>query len=161
MAPPSGRRLINGFYKQKKKEAGVVVKLNNKKPSTNNRCSKHVKPKQCIIAIHQTADGDGVDDRDTEEEEVEAELRRFDMDMAYGPCIGVTRLRRWERAAAMGLSPPPRLRDLMTMVRQQQQRPRHDRDASPSSSPDKNSTTAYGDNNNSTIALECLWAGKV
>jgi hypothetical protein len=24
----------------------------------------------------------------------------------YGPCVGVTRLERWERAAALGLSPP-------------------------------------------------------
>ncbi|GJN15551.1 hypothetical protein PR202_gb02472 [Eleusine coracana subsp. coracana] len=138
MAPPSGRRLINGFYKQKKKEAGVVVKLSNKPPSTNNRCSKNVKPKKCIIAIHQTANGDGVD-RD-------AELRRFDMD------IGVTRLRRWERAAAMGLSPPPRLRDLITMVR--------DASSPFAVSRQEQYTTVYGDNN-STVALECLWAGKV
>ncbi len=25
----------------------------------------------------------------------------------YGPCVGVTRLERWERAAALGLNPPP------------------------------------------------------
>lgn len=24
----------------------------------------------------------------------------------YGPCVGVTRLERWERAQAMGLNPP-------------------------------------------------------
>jgi DNA polymerase delta subunit 4 len=24
----------------------------------------------------------------------------------YGPCVGVTRLERWERAAALGLNPP-------------------------------------------------------
>ena len=24
----------------------------------------------------------------------------------YGPCIGVTRMERWERAAALGLNPP-------------------------------------------------------
>lgn len=25
----------------------------------------------------------------------------------YGPCAGVTRLERWERADALGLKPPP------------------------------------------------------
>lgn len=28
----------------------------------------------------------------------------------YGPCIGVTRLERWNRAEALGLSPPPEVR---------------------------------------------------
>ncbi|OAY82817.1 DNA polymerase delta subunit 4 [Ananas comosus] len=39
--------------------------------------------------------------------EEEERLRQFDMDMRYGPCIGLGRLQRWERAAAMGLNPPP------------------------------------------------------
>jgi DNA polymerase delta subunit 4 len=43
-----------------------------------------------------------VDDYD-ENEEV---LREFDMNMAYGPCLGMTRLARWERARALGLNPP-------------------------------------------------------
>lgn len=30
----------------------------------------------------------------------------FDRNYDYGPCIGVTRLERWERAQAMGLNPP-------------------------------------------------------
>ncbi|KAF1895291.1 hypothetical protein Lal_00043937 [Lupinus albus] len=33
-------------------------------------------------------------------------LRRFDMDMIYGPCVGMTRIERWERAQKMGLNPP-------------------------------------------------------
>ncbi|XP_074561602.1 uncharacterized protein LOC141817880 [Curcuma longa] len=33
-------------------------------------------------------------------------LRQFDMDMRYGPCIGLSRADRWERASAMGLNPP-------------------------------------------------------
>ena len=38
-----------------------------------------------------------------ENEEV---LRQFDMNMAYGPCLGMTRLARWERACSLGLNPP-------------------------------------------------------
>jgi DNA polymerase delta subunit 4 len=33
-------------------------------------------------------------------------LRVFDLSYEYGPCIGVTRLQRWERANALGLNPP-------------------------------------------------------
>jgi DNA polymerase delta subunit 4 len=43
----------------------------------------------------------------------EEQLRQFDMDMKFGPCIGVTRLQRWERASSMGLQPPPHVRDLL------------------------------------------------
>ena len=28
----------------------------------------------------------------------------------YGPCVGVSRLERWERAQALGLNPPPEVR---------------------------------------------------
>ncbi len=30
----------------------------------------------------------------------------FDLSYEYGPCVGVTRLERWERALALGLNPP-------------------------------------------------------
>jgi len=33
-------------------------------------------------------------------------LRTFDLSCEYGPCVGVSRLERWERANAMGLEPP-------------------------------------------------------
>ncbi|KIJ21012.1 hypothetical protein PAXINDRAFT_66522, partial [Paxillus involutus ATCC 200175] len=35
-------------------------------------------------------------------------LRFFDMSSEFGPCIGMTRLERWERAEAFGLNPPVR-----------------------------------------------------
>jgi DNA polymerase delta subunit 4 len=31
----------------------------------------------------------------------------------FGPCVGVPRLQRWERANAMGLRPPPEVRDIL------------------------------------------------
>ncbi|RDX89924.1 DNA polymerase delta subunit 4, partial [Mucuna pruriens] len=40
-------------------------------------------------------------------------LRQFDMDMTYGPCIGLTRIQRWERAHTMGLNPPPQIKCLL------------------------------------------------
>jgi len=36
-------------------------------------------------------------------------LRSFDLDTTYGPCIGVTRRERWNRARSLGLSPPARV----------------------------------------------------
>lgn len=33
-------------------------------------------------------------------------LRQFDMNMAYGPCVGMTRIARWERASKLGMNPP-------------------------------------------------------
>ncbi|KAJ7781885.1 DNA polymerase delta, subunit 4-domain-containing protein [Mycena maculata] len=41
-------------------------------------------------------------------------LRDFDLSYQYGPCIGVTRLQRWERASALGLNPPTEVRDILT-----------------------------------------------
>lgn len=33
-------------------------------------------------------------------------LRYFDVSSHYGPCIGITRLKRWQRAERLGLNPP-------------------------------------------------------
>ncbi|KYO28092.1 DNA polymerase delta subunit 4 isoform B [Alligator mississippiensis] len=40
-------------------------------------------------------------------------LKRFDLSPEYGPCTGITRLQRWERAAALGLSPPDAVREAL------------------------------------------------
>lgn len=40
-------------------------------------------------------------------------LRQFDLSWQYGPCTGITRLQRWERAETLGLSPPITVRELL------------------------------------------------
>ena len=40
-------------------------------------------------------------------------LRQFDMNMAYGPCTGLSRLERWQRAEAWGLKPPKEIENLL------------------------------------------------
>mmetsp|Transcript_29927 Transcript_29927/g.51181 ORF Transcript_29927/g.51181 Transcript_29927/m.51181 type:complete len:148 (-) Transcript_29927:159-602(-) len=40
-------------------------------------------------------------------------LRDFDLDMRYGPCVGPTRLERWQRAKRLGLEPPTAVSDLL------------------------------------------------
>lgn len=41
-------------------------------------------------------------------------LRQFDMNSAYGPCLGMTRMERWERARKFGLNPP---KDIETLLK--------------------------------------------
>lgn len=40
------------------------------------------------------------------EDGMEGLLNRFDFDDRFGPFIGITRLKRWQRAKAFGLNPP-------------------------------------------------------
>ncbi|XP_068607303.1 DNA polymerase delta subunit 4 isoform X1 [Brachionichthys hirsutus] len=40
-------------------------------------------------------------------------LRHFDLDWRFGPCTGISRLDRWERAKGHGLNPPGEIRDLL------------------------------------------------
>ncbi|EMD39333.1 hypothetical protein CERSUDRAFT_112972 [Gelatoporia subvermispora B] len=40
-------------------------------------------------------------------------LRVFDLSYEYGPCIGVTRMQRWERAEVLGLKPPPEVKEIL------------------------------------------------
>ncbi|KAI9067919.1 hypothetical protein FKP32DRAFT_1754791 [Trametes sanguinea] len=40
-------------------------------------------------------------------------LRVFDLSYEYGPCVGISRLDRWERAQALGLNPPPEVKEIL------------------------------------------------
>nr|XP_033776561.1 DNA polymerase delta subunit 4 [Geotrypetes seraphini]XP_033776562.1 DNA polymerase delta subunit 4 [Geotrypetes seraphini]XP_033776565.1 DNA polymerase delta subunit 4 [Geotrypetes seraphini] len=47
-------------------------------------------------------------------EEVELEvLKQFDLNWRFGPCTGITRLQRWERAVELDLEPPIFIRELI------------------------------------------------
>lgn len=50
---------------------------------------------------------------DEEDDRNEIVLRQFDMNMAYGPCLGMTRLARWDRAQRLGLNPPKEIENLL------------------------------------------------
>ncbi|CEL96487.1 unnamed protein product [Vitrella brassicaformis CCMP3155] len=45
----------------------------------------------------------------------EYQLRQFDMDSKYGPCMGLTREERWKRAETFGKNPPP---EILTLIHQ-------------------------------------------
>uniref|UniRef100_A0A8C4SI27 DNA polymerase delta subunit 4 n=1 Tax=Erpetoichthys calabaricus TaxID=27687 RepID=A0A8C4SI27_ERPCA len=40
-------------------------------------------------------------------------LKQFDLNWEFGPCIGITRLQRWERAEELGLNPPLEVYNLL------------------------------------------------
>jgi hypothetical protein len=40
-------------------------------------------------------------------------LRVFDLDPAYGPCLGMSRLERWERAEKLGDEPPMEIKEIL------------------------------------------------
>ena len=40
-------------------------------------------------------------------------LRVFDLEANYGPCTGMTRLERWERARDIGADPPDEIADIL------------------------------------------------
>ncbi|XP_070684113.1 DNA polymerase delta subunit 4 [Pempheris klunzingeri] len=50
---------------------------------------------------------------DAAREEELQKLRQFDLDWRFGPCTGISRMQRWERAKLHGLNPPEEIRYLL------------------------------------------------
>ncbi|KAF9142272.1 hypothetical protein BGX30_002980 [Mortierella sp. GBA39] len=71
------------------------------RPSSAKRSRSHLVPVNIRKGIHQ--------EDISEQEKI---LRQFDLASKYGPCLGMTRLERWERAFLLGLSPPVGVKDL-------------------------------------------------
>ena len=44
---------------------------------------------------------------------VETRLRQFDLEVRFGPCMGISRLQRWERAQRLGKEPPADVKALL------------------------------------------------
>mmetsp|Transcript_10963 Transcript_10963/g.28124 ORF Transcript_10963/g.28124 Transcript_10963/m.28124 type:complete len:124 (-) Transcript_10963:145-516(-) len=98
----SSRRISSLFQQQKNQATPGVHKGGvSKKDATSS--------KQAAVTKRKAAERD--------EEQMEARdlvLKKFDLCMKYGPCIGMTRLERWERAEELGLSPPANVRHVLT-----------------------------------------------
>ncbi|KAK7363237.1 hypothetical protein VNO77_05371 [Canavalia gladiata] len=101
----SGSGNMKSFYRQKK-----TANKSSKKPpihaATATLGSDVVQPP--ALVSHG-----GKPDLEDEYKESEAVLRQFDLNMAYGPCVGMTRLARWERARKLGLNPPQEIERLL------------------------------------------------
>ncbi|XP_077234793.1 polymerase delta 4 [Tasmannia lanceolata] len=90
---------IKGFYRQRKS----AKTPSKSKPSNSKKSSLSLgsDPAQSPVLVSH-ASFDLQDDFDKHEEV----LRQFDMNMSYGPCLGLSRMERWERANNLGLKPP-------------------------------------------------------
>jgi len=51
-------------------------------------------------------------------------LRVFDLNPEFGPCVGMSRLERWERAHELQLDPPSEIKDIL-LTRQGQEQGRY------------------------------------
>mmetsp|Transcript_18737 Transcript_18737/g.41044 ORF Transcript_18737/g.41044 Transcript_18737/m.41044 type:complete len:105 (-) Transcript_18737:150-464(-) len=49
----------------------------------------------------------------TDSERIDSVLKAFDLCPKYGPCAGVSRLERWDRANKFGLNPPLQVREII------------------------------------------------
>lgn len=56
-----------------------------------------------------------------------AKLKTFDLDMKFGPCVGIGRLARWKRGLDLDLCPPREIHDLLRDRELQAIRPDLDR----------------------------------
>ncbi len=65
---------------------------------------------------------------DLDQSQVEAILKQFDLSYSYGPFVGVSRLRRWERAERFGLNPPKEVKEILTCETYQKAMPNIDKD---------------------------------
>ncbi|EEF38401.1 DNA polymerase delta subunit 4 [Ricinus communis] len=103
---------MKSFYRQKKTNKTGITKSSSK--------SKKKSPPKHAAAIGSNitqptaliSHGGALDLQDDYDKNEEV-LRQFDMNMAYGPCLGMTRVGRWERAQRLGLNPPKQIEDLL------------------------------------------------
>ena len=42
-------------------------------------------------------------------------LRSFDLDETFGPCVGISRSERWQRAERLGLQPPIAVKEVINL----------------------------------------------
>jgi DNA polymerase delta, subunit 4 len=59
------------------------------------------------------------------EGDIDKLLAQFDGEREFGPCLGITRLQRWDRAEKYGCNPPLRVRDILLDDLETNKPPRH------------------------------------
>ncbi|CAL5213736.1 unnamed protein product [Lathyrus oleraceus] len=105
---------IKGFYKQRKNPTTATANT-KKSPIHAATFSSNLAQPPALTSRN------GKPDLQDECSESESVLRQFDMNTVYGPCIGMTRLARWERAVNLGLNPPQEIERLLKSGKVQQE----------------------------------------
>ncbi|KAL2652333.1 hypothetical protein R1flu_020461 [Riccia fluitans] len=117
MASASKKHSLSGVYPQRKKAASAVGK--EKQYDKFSSIYEDVSIGGASIGVGSaqpaalTTSKSGRKDLEANYDNNESTLRQFDMNMAYGPCLGITRMERWERASRLGLDPPIDVRDIL------------------------------------------------
>ncbi|XP_055809420.1 uncharacterized protein LOC129878213 [Solanum dulcamara] len=101
---------MKGFYRQMKKNGGITKPTTKKSVTPKLPAARGSNISQSPKLISHGSPDLQADDYDGKEEL----LRQFDTNMTYGPCLGLSRLDRWERAKNLGLNPP---RDVEPILR--------------------------------------------
>ncbi|CAM0911152.1 unnamed protein product [Alopecurus aequalis] len=94
---------VKSFFRQQKARSGGEA---TKPTGGVYKKAAQLPQKKPAALLHPTPDHVVGADARREEEGRDRKAREFDMDMRYGPCLGLTRAQRWHRAAALGLAPP-------------------------------------------------------
>ncbi|XP_057969981.1 uncharacterized protein LOC131159252 [Malania oleifera] len=112
---------MKGFFRQRKGSGGIAKP--NPKTSRATSKTKLSTPSHSAtlgsddaqspsLTSHSSLHPNKCEEKNYGEKEEEV-LRQFDMNMTYGPCLGMSRLARWERAHRLGLNPPPQIQTLL------------------------------------------------
>ncbi|KAJ4962004.1 hypothetical protein NE237_021914 [Protea cynaroides] len=105
---------IKGYYRQRKSSVSKFASKSKSKPKSSTKISSKAAASLGSDRVQPSAlISHGSLDLQGDYDESEELLRQFDMDMAYGPCIGMRRLDRWERANSLGMDPPKKVGDLL------------------------------------------------
>ncbi|XP_022109665.1 DNA polymerase delta subunit 4-like [Acanthaster planci] len=92
------QRLITEVFAQHKKEASRAGKAKSTAPTADEN--------EREVSDHETAQQVLID------KEIDV-LKQFDLCWEYGPCTGISRLERWERAEKHGMNPPEEVKKLI------------------------------------------------
>uniref|UniRef100_A0A2P2MRU5 DNA polymerase delta subunit 4 n=1 Tax=Rhizophora mucronata TaxID=61149 RepID=A0A2P2MRU5_RHIMU len=124
---------MKGFYRQRKNQktgTGISKKTTTTTAAASSKPSKDISPHHAHAHAVASSLGGGSDitrplalnslgspNLHDDHDKNEQLLRQFDMNMAYGPCLGMTRIARWERAQRLGLNPPKEIEGLLKDVK--------------------------------------------
>ncbi|KAF3795943.1 DNA polymerase delta subunit 4 [Nymphaea thermarum] len=100
---------IKGYYRQKKSSGSIGKAATKASKAKQGASLGGLSPQPAALV---TSSGGSLDLRDDVDEDEEI-LRQFDLDMSFGPCLGISRMERWERANRLGLNPPKNVERLL------------------------------------------------
>eukprot|EP00897_Mesotaenium_endlicherianum_P010099 jgi/Mesen1/9117/ME000058S08611 len=100
-----------GTIKNTRGSKGIInFAKNASAPSLAKRAVQQAEKRPALPSTFDAAIFNNDFDDEDEEDPVEEELKLWDMDMTYGPCLGRTRIQRWLCAEKQGLNPPKNVR---------------------------------------------------